>query len=559
MIELLLPTVIGSLFWLLLYPGAISITSSNNLAEESTPKHKITYALPDDEKVIVEGEFVDGFLTTGEVVFRYESLCIDDDIRLEGSYEQSTSTLSDVSVVLQNDTLSYVLPSNYSFVIYNDYESRKIMKRPPKDSNRDTMWELEYITTPNSTIDNDSMIVQIHYPTPPISHHWRDVATWLKRSREEFLRRVNCEIMFPNGNEYKGVLFDDQDTMVVGEYLWKGGDTFVGAFSRYFHGSTSTNPFEEYEQIIPIEGELELKDGEIHTADSDFFNSFVKYVSHNTHEARDITPSEYLPIFQIEQEKAELQRQEEEKRRQEEERKKQEEWNGYIQNKEETIEQFLSLFVDEKNKTSFTIDDQLSLFELAAIYLIFNTNQGATIERGFASYSLESTTILNGKMTIGLKNHYDTTVGTTEKEVKRVWFGTCDPKRELKEFTCAKIELPKLYNLEFGWGGEYSGYTLKTPLSSSRIETIEKWSKEFWIEMYGPTLGSAVYYKEVQLGMTIDMIRAIKGSNGSLSTRVYSDDEVYQTLSYGGYGWFDSSYERYEFYEGRLISYSRNE
>ena len=187
---------------------------------------------------------------------------------------------------------------------------------------------------------------------------------------------------------------------------------------------------------------------------------------------------------------------------------------------------------------------------MAAIYLIFNTNQGATIERGFASYSLESTTILNGKMTIGLKNHYD----TTEKEVKRVWFGTCDPKRKLKEFTCATIGLPKLYNLEFDLGGEYVSYTLKTPLSSSRIETIEKWSKEFWIEMYGPTLGSAVYYKEVQIGMTIDMIRAIKGSNGELSTRVYSDGDVYQTLEFGSI--LFGGYERYYFENGKLTHYS---
>ena len=359
-------------------------------------------------------------------------------------------------------------------------------------------------------------------------------------------------ITFADGFKYEGGLVCDKNSLSLypltgAKLIWANGDVFQGKLDNYNY---SKYVYEGY-AIVPKDGKITTHKGKVYHFDKYTYPSDMFVLAEN-----------HLPISpsvweEKREERLERERQQEEerlRRKQEEERKRQEEWNGYIQNKEETIEQFLSFFVDEKNKTSFTIDDQLSLFELAAIYLIFNTNQGATIKRGFASYSLESTTILNGKMTIGLKNHYDTTVGTTEKEVKRVWFGTCDPKRELKEFTCATIGLPKLYNLEFDLGGEYVSYTLKTPLSSSRIETIEKWSNEFWIEMYGPTLGSAVYYKEVQLGMTIDMIRAIKGSNGELSTRVYSDGEVCQTLEFGSI--LFGGYERYYFESGKLTHYS---
>ena len=140
--EFLLPIIGGLLYWLI--PN-IGDTLFNTSDEGSQFKHKVTYNLPHEEKLIVEGEFVDGFLTTGGVVFRYESLWIDNDIRLEGFYDQTTSKLSNVSVVLKEQLLSYALPDDYSFIIDNDEQTEKIKKRPPKDSNRDTMWKVECI------------------------------------------------------------------------------------------------------------------------------------------------------------------------------------------------------------------------------------------------------------------------------------------------------------------------------------------------------------------------------------------------------------------------------
>ena len=119
--EFLLPIIGGLLYWLI--PN-IGDTLFNTSDEGSQFKHKVTYNLPHEEKLIVEGEFVDGFLTTGGVVFRYESLWIDNDIRLEGFYDQTTSKLSNVSVVLKEQLLSYALPDDYSFIIYNDVAQR---------------------------------------------------------------------------------------------------------------------------------------------------------------------------------------------------------------------------------------------------------------------------------------------------------------------------------------------------------------------------------------------------------------------------------------------------
>ena len=78
------------------------------------------------------------------------------------------------------------------------------------------------------------------------------------------------------------------------------------------------------------------------------------------------------------------------------------------------------------------------------------------------------------------------------------------------------------------------------------------------ISKYGDVYGEAIYNKEPLLGMTVEMIRTMKGHNGELSTTVTSNI-VFQTLVYysynifsGGYG----NYESYHFENGKLTQYS---
>ncbi len=536
--EFLLPIIGGLLYWLI--PN-IGDTLFNTSDEGSQFKHKVTYNLPNEEKLIVEGEFVDGFLTTGGVVFRYESLCIDDDVRLEGFYDQTTSKLSNVSVVLKDYyLLSYALPNDYSFVIYNDYKTKKIKKRPPKDSNRDTMWEVECIY-PADSYTVDSITIKRFYPSTPESTHWREMATWLRECRSIILSPPKCEVFFPNGNIYKGDLIDNTKSQTSGEYVWSSGDSFEGLMCPY--KGSSQNSFDGYMQIIPSKGCLTLKNGETYLETTDFFKAFVAYLSQNPSIAQTITPSEYLPLFQKEQEEEML-------RKQEEERKRQEELNFFLLYKEETIDQFINRIVDGENKRKFKIDSKLTMLELAGIYSILATKKNSIVRRGWGRLTLENTAFCNGKIEVWIKFPYD------EKplyvELQEVVFDKCNPRNELKDITCAEIGLPNLYKLEFEFDGWT--YTLEEPLSDSRIKNIKRSSKEYWEDIYGSTYGAAVYHKEVQIGMTIDMIRAIKGRNGELSTRVYSDGDVYQTLEFSSI--LFGGYERYYFENGKLTHYS---
>lgn len=535
MIELL-PFITILLYWLIPNIGDVS---SNTSAEESQFKHKVTYNLPHEEKLIIEGEFVDGFLSSGDVVFRYESLCVDDDVRLEGFYDQTTSKLSNVSVVLKDYLLSYALPNHYSFVIYNDYQTKKIKKRPPKDSNRDTMWEVECIY-PADSYTVDSITIKRFYPSTPESTHWREMATWLRVCKSIILSPPKCEVFFPNGNIYKGDLIDNTKAQTNGKYTWSSGDFFEG--SMYPYKSLSQNLFDGYMQIIPLKGRLTLKNEKTYVETTDFFKAFVKYLKLNLSNSQTITPSEYLLLFQKEQEEERL-------RKQEEERKRQEELIFFLLYKEETIDQFINRIVDGENKHKFNIDDKLTSLELAGIYSILATKKNSIVRRGWGKLILENTALCNGKIEVWIKEPYN------EKplyvELQEVVFDKCNPRNELKDITCAEIGLPNLYKLEFEFNGWT--YTLEEPLSDSRIKNIKRSSKEYWENKYGTTYGTAVYHKEVQLGMTIDMIRAIKGSNGELSTRVYSDGEVYQTLGFGS--WLFGGNESYHFKDGKLTHY----
>lgn len=526
--KLLLSIIAGLLYWLI--PN-IGDTASNTPAEGSQFKHGVTYNLPHEEKLIVEGDFVNGFLTTGNVVFRYESLCIDDDVRLEGFYDQSTSKLSNARVVLKEHSY-YTLPNDYSFVIYNDYQTKKIKRWPPKDSNRDTMWEVECIY-PADSYTVDSITIKRLYPSTPESTHWREVARWLRECRSIILSPPKCEVFFPNGNIYKGDLIDNAKSQTNGKYTWSSGDFFEG--SMYPYKSLSQNSFDGYMQIIPLKGRLTLKNEKIYEETTDFFKAFVKYLKLNLSNSQTITPSEYLLLFQKEQEEERL--------------KRQEELNSLLQNKEETIALFISLIVDGENKHKFTIDDKLTSLELAGIYSILATKKNSIVRRGWGKLTLENTALCNGKIEVWIKDPYN------EKplyvELQEVVFDKCNPRNELKDITCAEIGLPNLYKLEFEFNGWT--YTLEEPLSDSRIKNIKRRSKEYWENKYGTTYGTAVYHKEVQLGMTIDMIRAIKGSNGELSTRVYSDGEVYQTLGFGS--WLFGGNESYHFKDGKLTHY----
>lgn len=78
------------------------------------------------------------------------------------------------------------------------------------------------------------------------------------------------------------------------------------------------------------------------------------------------------------------------------------------------------------------------------------------------------------------------------------------------------------------------------------------------ISKYGDIYGEAIYNKEPLLGMTVEMIRTIKGHSGELSTTVTSNI-VYQTLVYYSYNIFSGSYGNYESYhfeDGKLTHYS---
>ena len=349
-------------------------------------------------------------------------------------------------------------------------------------------------------------------------------------------------ITFADGFKYEGGLVCDKNSLSLypltgAKLIWANGDVFQGKLENYNY---SKYVYEGY-NIVPKDGKITTHKGKVYHFDKYTYPSDMFVLAEN-----------HLPISPSVWEEKREERLERERQQKKERLRKQEELNFLLQNKEETIAQFINLIVDGEEKQKFTIDDKLTSLELAGIYAVLDTKKNSIVNDGWLSFVLENTTLDNGKIEIWLREHNTNKKDCLHIELEEVTFATCNPQDELKDITCAKTGLPNLYKLKFDFV-RYT-FTLKEPLTDSRINSIKRMSKAYWEDIYGSTFGAAVYHKEVQIGMTIDMIRAIKGRNGELSTRVYSDGDVYQTLEFGSI--LFGGYERYYFENGKLTHYS---
>ena len=97
---------------------------------------------------------------------------------------------------------------------------------------------------------------------------------------------------------------------------------------------------------------------------------------------------------------------------------------------------------------------------------------------------------------------------------------------------------------------------------ASDIETAKNRAKNYYINQYGNKYGTAVLNRKIELGMTVEMVQAIKGK-GDISQYV-SEGRKITILSYGGVrnaliATVVSPVNTYTFVNGRLTEYTTNE
>lgn len=72
-------------------------------------------------------------------------------------------------------------------------------------------------------------------------------------------------------------------------------------------------------------------------------------------------------------------------------------------------------------------------------------------------------------------------------------------------------------------------------------------AKDYWIRRFGSDYGTAVFNREIKLGMTVEMVQIIRGAEGNVSRKISSGGEIIR-LHYRG--------SSYTFVNNRLIEIS---
>ena len=105
---------------------------------------------------------------------------------------------------------------------------------------------------------------------------------------------------------------------------------------------------------------------------------------------------------------------------------------------------------------------------------------------------------------------------------------------------------------------------LKEKLARQQRELEEQQKRRDLIRKYGYEYAQAIYDREPQVGMTIEMIQTMHNSKGKINRYVRSGKEI-TILSYGGemvalFGVFGKEKEyEYTFVDGRLVEFSITE
>jgi len=108
-------------------------------------------------------------------------------------------------------------------------------------------------------------------------------------------------------------------------------------------------------------------------------------------------------------------------------------------------------------------------------------------------------------------------------------------------------------------GGESSGFNPLISLVNDNAQNAASRAQDYWIRRFGPDYGTAVFNREIKLGMTVEMVQIIKGSKGNVSRNKSYGQEIIR-LSYGGFSSFwgtvSSSSSSYTFVNNRLTEIS---
>lgn len=98
-----------------------------------------------------------------------------------------------------------------------------------------------------------------------------------------------------------------------------------------------------------------------------------------------------------------------------------------------------------------------------------------------------------------------------------------------------------VYCIGLGYNGRYTRYTSYGNYNNYekdiaiKTKLAEKWARDYWIRKYGQYYGTAVANRQIKLGMSMEMVKTVKGRGGIMSRRVSDGVEV-RILEYYYFG-----------------------
>lgn len=114
-------------------------------------------------------------------------------------------------------------------------------------------------------------------------------------------------------------------------------------------------------------------------------------------------------------------------------------------------------------------------------------------------------------------------------------------------FYCIRIAAGGSYDM-FTSYGNYNNYEKDIAI---KTKLAEKWARDYWIRKYGQYYGTAVANRQIKLGMSMEMVKTVKGRGGIMSRRVSDGVEV-RILEYY---YFSGGGVMYTFVNDKLTEY----
>ena len=366
----------------------------------------------------------------------------------------------------------------------------------------------------------------------------------------------DCALTSTTGDEFTGTIMSGN--LDKGTILFANGDTFEGSFiqsapsfGKYCYANTTKIAGTTYKWIVPagctFNGDVQAFTGAVdmevtnETGDR-FIGSFIKgqpdegtmTFSNGTAETGKwhdgMSPSAY---------KAYLAKQEAERKRQEAEQKRQK----AIQTRKslEALEKRTQKHITEG------IDPKSDLWS-GAVLKLSQLFIGKKVSCGSQAYTC--------------KDIRETDLGIemlcTEKDGRSKIFNfntiyfTSDPS----DITKISTNYPRNLGRTFYYAYAYNEALYDKCYLISDQQNIPTYIKDYYIRKYGSVYGMAVMNKQVELGMTVNMVQAIYGG-GEVTRHVESGREII-VLTYGGYNQFWGFFEKirtYTFINNRLAEY----